>query len=82
MVSEYLRSTRCGAKILFVGLLIRHGIHRLVLHLDRHPHFGGFTELDELLVKVEPAVDPGSLERFVKIRFCVRNGQVLELAIV
>ena len=66
--------------ILFQGLLICDGIHRLILHQDRHQHFDGSTELDEFLVKDEAAVDPGSLERFVQIRFCVGKGQVLELA--
>ena len=65
MVRDHEDASRCGAQILFEGLLIRHGIRRLVLYLDRYSHFGGSTELDELLVKVEPAVDPGSLECLV-----------------
>ena len=60
-------ANRCRAQILFEGQLSRKWIHRLVLNLDRNPHFCGSTALDKLFVKVFSAAEPGSSKSLIEI---------------
>ena len=60
-------------------MLIQQGIHWFVLHLDPHPHFGGSTVLDELLVQVPSAVEPGSRKSLIEVGHGVNNIQILDL---
>ena len=53
-------ASRCGAKVLFERLIIRHGIHRLILNLDCDTHFGIAIQLVDLFEKVLATVKPGS----------------------
>ena len=60
-------ASRCGAQILFKWYIIRQRIDRFILNLDRDPHFGGPIVLDELLVKVQTAVDYGSRNSLIEV---------------
>ena len=70
----------CRSQILFKRELIRQGIDRLILNLDSHPDFGCSTVLDELLVEVPSAVDPGSRNCLVVIGHGVGKRQIFDLA--
>ena len=72
-------ASQCRTEILFEWLLIHHWIHRLIFYLDRHPHFCGAIEVDELTVKVLATVKPGSKERLIEVRLSVGKRQVLDL---